>query len=114
MFTQFASDLDDATRRQLAYGQGLMYLLRQPQFHPIPREEQVVILVAAMHRVMQEIPPEQILAFRTQLLAFFAENEGALLSSIRSTGTLSDADRARIEQRADEFARQYAARGESV
>ena len=49
VFTQFSSDLDDLTRRQLAYGQGLMRLLRQPQYHPMKQHEQVILLVVALH-----------------------------------------------------------------
>ncbi len=47
IFTQFSSDLDDATKRQLAYGQGLMQLLRQEQYHPLKQHEQVIMLIVA-------------------------------------------------------------------
>lgn len=114
VFTQFASDLDESTRRQLRYGQGLMRLLRQPQFHPMTRDEQVILLVAALHRVMQDIPPEQMDAFRAQLLACFAREHADVCGRIRTEGELSDADRACIEAGAEEFARQYAAHREGV
>ena len=114
VFTQFASDLDESTRRQLRYGQGLMRLLRQPQFHPMTRDEQVILLVAALHRVMQDIPPEQMDAFRAQLLACFAREHADVCGRIRTEGELSDEDRACIEAGAEEFARQYAAHREDV
>lgn len=114
VFTQFASDLDESTRRQLRYGQGLMRLLRQPQFHPMTRDEQVILLVAALHRVMQDIPPEQMDAFRAQLLACFAREHADVCGRIRTEGELSDADRACIEAGAEEFARQFAAHREDV
>ena len=58
VFTQFSSDLDDLTQQQLAYGQGLMRLLRQPQYHPMSQHEQVILLVAALNHVMQDVPLE--------------------------------------------------------
>ena len=111
VFTQFASDLDDATRRQLVYGQGLMRLLRQKQFHPMARHAQVITLVAALRHAMQNIPPEQISAFREEMLAWFEQNCAELCERIQKTGQLSEEDRALIEARAAEFAAQYAAGG---
>ena len=111
VFTQFASDLDEATRRQLAYGQGLMRLLRQHQFHPMSRDQQVITLVAALHHVMQEIPPEKISDFQAQMLTWFSQNDAQLCESIRRTGSLSDEEKALIEAHAAEFARQYCAQG---
>lgn len=51
MFTQFSSDLDEETKEQLAYGNGLMELLKQPLGHPMSLAEQVVTLVAATSRL---------------------------------------------------------------
>ena len=95
-FTQFSSDLDDATKRQLAYGQGLMRLLRQPRYSPLSQHQQAVTLVAAMARVMQDVPLEKITAFRTHLLAFVEEEAPDLCSRIDLSGQLSDEDRADI------------------
>lgn len=95
-FTQFSSDLDDATRRQLSYGQGLMRLLRQTQYHPLSQHEQVFVLVAALNHVMQELKPEQVLEFRTRLLAELEEQAPELGSEIDRTGILSDETRAQI------------------
>ena len=114
VFTQFASDLDETTRRQLAYGQGLMRLLRQHQFHPMPRDKQVITLVAAMHHVMQDVPAEDVQDFQAQMLVWFDKNEAQLCERIRATGELSDGDKARIEARAEEFARLYASKREGV
>ncbi len=105
VFTQFASDLDETTRRQLAYGQGLMRLLRQKQFHPMPRHRQVITLVAALHHVMQNVAPERIPAFQEEMLGWFEQNCAELCERIRTTGTLSAEDKALIEARADEFCR---------
>ena len=107
VFTQFASDLDDATRRQLVYGQGLMRLLRQPQFHPMQREQQVITLVAALHHVMQDVPLEKIAAFEQELLGWFEQNSPELCTRIRTTGVLSDEDKTSIETQAEAFMHRY-------
>ena len=107
IFTQFSSDLDDTTKKQLAYGQGLMYLLRQPQNNPFKPHEQVIILVAATAHVMQDIPVDNIGDFRTKLLAYFHEEEDALCKQIDSTGQLSDDDKQIIIDAANKFKESY-------
>ena len=106
VFTQFSSDLDDATKRQLSYGQGLMRLLRQPQYSPLSHHQQVIVLTAAMGRVMQDVPLDKMDQFRTGLLAA-VEGEGAdLCARIDQTGKLSEDDREEIL----DLARAYLAR----
>ena len=106
VFTQFSSDLDDATKRQLSYGQGLMRLLRQPQYAPLSHHQQVVVLTAAMDHVMQDVPLNRMDDFRTGLLAA-VEQEGAdLCARIDQTGKLSEDDREEIL----DLARAYLAR----
>ena len=96
VFTQFSSDLDDATKRQLAYGQGLMRLLRQPRYAPLSQHEQVVVLAAAMAHVMLEVPLERMDAFRAHLLAAVKEEAPDLCSRIDRTGQLAPEDREEI------------------
>ncbi len=107
IFTQFSSDLDDATKRQLAYGQGLMYLLRQPQNNPFKLHEQVIMLVAASAKVMVGLPIDDIGHFRNELLAYFHEEEEALCKSIDSTGQLSDDEKQMIIDAATKFRELY-------
>ena len=96
VFTQFSSDLDEATKRQLAYGQGLMRLLRQSRYAPFAQHQQVVILVSAMAHVMQDIPLEEQDAFRARLLAAVEEEVPDLCSRIDRTGQLTEEDREEI------------------
>ena len=96
VFTQFSSDLDEATKRQLAYGQGLMRLLRQPQYAPLSQHQQVALLTAALNRVMQDIPLEQMEAFRTGLLAYVEKESPDLCRRIDMTGLLTPEDREEI------------------
>ncbi len=106
VFTQFSSDLDETTRRQLAYGQGLMRLLRQPQYAPLSQHQQVILLTAAMDRVMQDVPLNRMDGFRTGLLAHLEEEAPDLCARIDQTGTLSQDDREEIL----DLSREYLAR----
>ena len=96
VFTQFSSDLDDATKRQLRYGQGLMRLLRQPRYAPLSQHQQVIILVAAMARVCQDVPLERLDAFRAHLLSEVEAEAPDLCSRVDRTGRLSPEDREEI------------------
>ncbi len=107
VFTQFSSDLDETTKRQLAYGQSLMRLLRQPQYQPMSQHEQVITLVAAQEHVMQEVPLEAVNAFQKALLAYAETQNAELCRRIDRTGVLSDADREEIWQFSKAFLRQY-------
>ena len=112
VFTQFSSDLDEATKRQLTYGQGLMRLLRQKQYHPLTQHEQVITLVAALNHVLQDIPASQINGAQQEMLAWFAEQDPALCQRIDSTGLLSDDDRQQILALARVFVAQYQKKGQ--
>lgn len=106
-FTQFASDLDESTAKLLSYGQGLMRMLRQKQFHPYKQYEQVILLVAGLNHVFQEIVPEQLDAFIPALLQHFGETQSALCSTIEQTGQLSDDQQSQIIELAKEFVQSY-------
>ena len=90
IFTQFSSDLDETTKKQLVYGQGLMMLLRQPNSHPFKLHEQVIILVAATAHCMQDVPVDKILEFRDFMLNKFHVAASPLCLSIDDEGILSD------------------------
>ena len=92
VFTQFSSDLDDLTRKQLAYGQGLMRLLRQTQYHPMCQHEQVILLVAALNHVLQDVPINQLDQFRSDFLADMERTAGSLCRRIDQTKQLTDED----------------------
>ena len=112
VFTQFSSDLDDATKRQLTYGQGLMRLLRQKQYSPLSQHEQVITLVAALNHVLQDIPVEQISGAQRQMLDWFAGQDAALCQRIDSTGLLTEDDRQQILSLARTFVAQYQKKGQ--
>jgi F-type H+-transporting ATPase subunit alpha len=111
VFTQFSSDLDEATKRQLVYGQGLMRLLRQPQYAPLAQHQQVILLVSALGHVMQDIPMDDIDLFEEKLLAALEENAPDLCRRLDMTGQLSQDDREEILHLAHEFLEEYQAAG---
>ena len=103
VFTQFSSDLDDLTRRQLAYGQGLMRLLRQPQYHPMKQHEQVILLVVALHHTLQDLKIQEVDQFRRDFLAHMEEKAADLCRRIDRFGKLSQEDQDQILQMAKDF-----------
>ena len=109
VFTQFSSDLDETTKRQLIYGQGLMRLLRQPQNHPYQQHQQVILLVAALDHVMQTVPLARMDDFRTGLLTYIETQDQALCRRIDESGQMSDEDRERILKLSKGFLTQYQA-----
>ena len=74
VFTQFSSDLDEATKAQLDYGKSIMELLKQPLGRPLSSSEQVITLWVATHKVMTGIPVKEIKAFQMDMLAYLKKN----------------------------------------
>ena len=112
VFTQFSSDLDETTKRQLTYGQGLMRLLRQKQYNPLSQHEQVITLVAALNHVLETIPVDQIKDVQHEMLAWFEQQDMALCQRIDSTGLLTDDDRQNIIDQARTFVNEYQKKGQ--
>ena len=88
-FAMFASDLDAASRQQLARGARLMELLKQPQYSPYPVEEQTVSIWAGTTGKLDEVPVEDVLRFESELLDYLRSNS-KVLTTIRETGNLAD------------------------
>ncbi|TNM68491.1 F0F1 ATP synthase subunit alpha [Streptomyces sp. NP160] len=101
-FALFASDLDAASRNQLARGERLTELLKQPQYSPFPVEEQVVSVWAGTNGKMDKIPVEDVRRWETELLEHLRRNDVAL-STIRETGQLGDDTVAALTKAVDEF-----------
>ena len=70
VFTQFASDLDDATKAQLAHGKALMELLKQPLCHPLSLHEQVMTLIMANHGVFDTIETKEVKKYQRDILSY--------------------------------------------
>jgi F-type H+-transporting ATPase subunit alpha len=98
----FASDLDAASRRQLARGARLTELLKQPQYSPYPVEEQVISIWAGTNGKLDEVPVDDILRFEAEFHDFLARNT-EVLTVLRDTNVLSDETVADLEKAVDDF-----------
>ena len=101
-FALFASDLDATSRRQLARGERLTELLRQPQYTPYPVEDQVVAIWAGTNGKLDEVPVEDILRFERELLDHLARNT-KVLDTLRKTNVLDDKTAKALEEAVDKF-----------
>lgn len=108
VFTQFSSDLDELTKKQLEYGHGLMQLLKQPQYKPYKQYEEVMLLVSAMAKTMNNLPAGNSYDYVTGLLGYFRENLPDVCNFIENKGILNADDRQRIVDAAKEFDKDYA------
>ena len=110
VFTQFSSDLDENTREQLRYGQGLMRMLRQKQYHPLSQHAQVIVLVCAMERLFLNVPDARITAFRDAMLEHFEQEHPSLCTGLEEDRTLTDERKQQILSIAGDFLDKNAAR----
>jgi len=103
-FAQFASDLDEATRRQLDRGKRVTELLKQPQYSPMSVAEMATTLYAVNAGFTDKVDDKKLLAFEKSLHAHMRTNYGPLLDKINSTGDWNDEIEAEMKTAVDEFA----------
>ena len=89
-FAQFASDLDKTTQNQLARGQRLRELLKQPQFSPLPVADQVAIIYGGINGYLDDIPVEKITAFAKGLRDYLRTNQAAYVETVQTKKILDD------------------------
>lgn len=87
-FAQFGSELDDDTKERLAQGERIKEVLKQPQYQPLPVEQQVVIIYAATRKYLLEIKVDDILAFQKELFELIDTKYPDVFRSIRETKEL--------------------------
>jgi len=107
-FSQFASDLDASTQRLLARGARLTELLKQPQYQPLPMEEQVVSIYAGVNGHLDGIPVGAVNRFEAQLLDHVRDNHADILLTIRESGALDDDTKAKLEDVVSAYAKTFA------
>jgi len=107
-FAQFGSDLDAATQRLLNRGARLTELLKQPQFNPMPVEEQVVSIYAGVNGFLDSVPVNAVTRFESALLSFFRSEHSDVLGKIRETKTLDDDTAAELKRIIGEFTKTFA------
>ncbi|MGH3878843.1 MAG: F0F1 ATP synthase subunit alpha [Actinophytocola sp.] len=114
-FSAFASDLDAASRAQLDRGTRLVEVLKQPQFSPLPAEEQVVAIYAGTRGHLDSVPVGDVRRFETELLEHMRHNEAGVLAEIRDTKDLSEDNEERLVNAINAVKEQFtAADGSSV
>ncbi len=109
-FAMFASDLDAASRQQLARGARLMELLKQPQYSPYPVEDQTVSIWAGTTGKLDEVPVEDVLRFEKELLEHLKRNT-KVLDTIRETNNLTDDTKAELEKAVTTFKKSFQTKG---
>jgi len=97
-FSQFASELDEATRAQLVRGEKLMELLKQGQYAPIPVEEQVVTIFTGVKGYLDDIPTERIGEFESGFIRFMREEKKSILEKIEKKKELPDSLMEELEE----------------
>ena len=102
-FAQFASDLDEATRKQLERGQRVTELMKQAQYAPLSIAEMALSLFAANEGFLDEVPVNKIVAFEAALLAHFKSNFGADLDAINANPDYNDEVEAKLRSIIDDF-----------
>ena len=103
IFTQFSSDLDDATKEQLKYGSVMMELLKQPLGHPLSLAEKVITLVAATHKVMIDVPVPKVKEFQGNMLHYMEDHHPEIVNEIEEKKVLTDELTEKIVAAAKEF-----------
>lgn len=113
-FAQFASDLDPATQKLLARGARLTQLLKQPQYSPLPVEEQVFVIFAGTRGYLDSIPTNQVNEYEARLLEHARASGKKILERIRDEKKLDDDLQAQMKSFLEDFTRGFASRQEAA
>lgn len=111
-FVQFGTELDKATQDQIRRGQRIVEILKQRQYAPMPVENQVLIINAAVSGALDEVPVERVSEFEEKYLNYMANVRPEYGKTIRETGDLPDDVRARLDEETRTFVRGFLAAGE--
>ena len=103
VFTQFSTDMDESTKNQLTYGNGIMEMLKQPQNHPYTQDEEVIMLTVAQYTRFKGIAVKDVKKFMAGVTAYIKETNPNLIERINSTGRIEDIDRQDITSAADKY-----------
>jgi F-type H+-transporting ATPase subunit alpha len=110
-FAAFASDLDATSKAQLERGERLVELLKQPQYQPMPVEEQVVSIFLGTGGHLDSVPVEDVRRFETELLDHMRASEEKFLAGIRDSGKLSEEGENQLTEIINNFKKGFAATG---
>lgn len=102
-FAQFASDLDETSRKQLERGQRMVEVLKQPPFSPLAVEKQVLIIFAGNEGFFDDMNPSNVVRFEAELYPFIEASYPQIFESIRSTSKVDDTTSALMKKALEEF-----------
>jgi len=102
-FAQFASDLDETTRKQLERGQRVTELMKQKQYAPLTVAEMAISLYAANEGYLDDVPADKIVDFEAALHANFVDGAPDLVQKINETGDFSDEIEAELKKFVEDF-----------
>ena len=105
-FSKFGSDLDAATKAVLDKGERNVEILKQPQYTPMPVEEQVAIIFCGTNGLIQKVPVNKVRNFETEYLFFLRQNHASLLANLKA-GKLLDEDLATMRKVAADLSAKY-------
>ncbi|MDU6629670.1 MAG: F0F1 ATP synthase subunit alpha [Lachnoanaerobaculum sp.] len=89
-FAQFGSELDEATKNQLAQGERIREILKQPNYKPMAVEYQIIIIFAATKKLLLDVPTEKVLEFQDKLFRFIESKHPEIAAEIRDKKEISD------------------------
>src|SRR5687768_4236660 len=107
-FAQFGSDLDASTQKLLARGARLTELLKQPQYSPMPIEEQVASIYAGTQGFLDKIPVDAVVRFESGLLSHIRHDHGDILATIRDSKQLDDDTAGKLKAVLDDYSKTFA------
>jgi F-type H+/Na+-transporting ATPase subunit alpha len=107
-FSQFASDLDRATRQQLERGQRMTELLKQPQYEPIPFAKQVIAIFAGTRGYLDDVPIDRVSEFERSLLRWIDQNHPELEKDIEESKRITDETEKALRAAVEEFKKGFA------
>ncbi len=106
-FAQFGSDLDASTQRLLNRGEKLTELLKQPQYSPMPVEEQVVSIFSGVNGFLDDLPTSDIGRFEGDLLRFMRDKHADILETLRTEKAISDDTEGKLKAALETFAKSF-------
>ena len=106
-FAQFASDMDASTQQLLARGSRLVELLKQPQYSPLPMEEQVISIYSGVNGYLDKVSIENISKFETDLMNLIKSSHKDILKSIRDEKALTDSTEEKLKKAIEEFLKTF-------
>lgn len=108
-FAQFGSELDKETKATLSHGERLMMVLKQPQYRPLPVEQQVMVIYAIVNRYMSDVETKNIGKFESGLIDFLSLNYPEIGKGIAETGDMSAENEDKLKKAILEFKASFVA-----